>query len=133
MSDSTIHMYLNPVRADRVAAFEEFLDKVDGAMRSDRPDLVGRWQVLKATEPEEADQGVITYAFVFQGGDLDADWDLTVLLPAHFGAEEAERMLREWGENFVPFRDWVAALGSPDDEITQVGWTFSELRPSGTD
>ena len=26
--------------------------------------------------------GVTTYAFIFDGGDLDTDWELNVLMPA---------------------------------------------------
>ena len=70
-------------RADRVAAFEEFLVKVQQAVEAQRPDLEGRWRVLKATEAGD----VTTYAFIFEGGDLEADWDLRTLMPAHYGAE----------------------------------------------
>ena len=130
MTGSTVHIYLNPVRADRAAAFEQFLEMTDQAVSAQRPELASRWQVLKAVAPEPADPNVITYAFLFDGGDLDADWDLDVLLPAHYGAEEAGRMLAAWSDTFATYGEWVAALGDHDDGITQVGWTFSVLRGS---
>ena len=115
------HLYLNPIRTDRVAAFEEFLVKVQQAVEAQRPDLEGRWRVLKATEAGD----VTTYAFIFDGGDLEADWDLRTLMPAHYGADEADRLLSEAENTFAPFRAWVATLGDHDDDATQIGWTFA--------
>lgn len=124
MFEQTTHIYLNPVQAGQVDAFERFLaDVVVPTLAKHRPDLVGRWRVLRATAPEPADSAVITYAFVFDGGDL-ADWDLDTLLPAELGEQEAERQLAEWASTFVSYRRWVAALGDHPDEPTQVGWTF---------
>jgi hypothetical protein len=125
MTSSTTHIYLNPVRTDRVTAFEQFLAVVHEAVDAQRPDLAGRWQVLKATAPESGDPGLTTYAFLFDGGDLETDWDLEVLLPAHFGAEEAERLMSAAADTFAPYHDWVAALGDHDGDMPQVGWTFT--------
>ena len=115
------HIYLNPIRTDRVAAFEEFLVKVQEAVAAQRPDLEGRWQVLKATEAGD----VTTYAFIFDGGDLAADWELGTLMPAHYGADEASRLLSEAETTYAPFREWVSTLGDHDDGMTQIGWTFA--------
>jgi hypothetical protein len=124
MTNSTTHIYLNPIRTDRVNDFEQFLEVVKVAVDAQRPDLSNRWQVLRATGPGEAAAGVTTYAFIFDGGDLDTDWELSVLLPAHYGAEEAERLMSEAAGTFATFQDWVAGLGEHDDEFPQVGWTF---------
>ena len=116
------HIYLNPIRTDRVAAFEEFLVKVQEAVAAQRPDLEGRWQALKATEAGD----ITTYAFIFDGGDLEADWELETLMPAHYGADEANRLMREAEKTYAPFRQWVATLGDhDDDDMTQIGWTFA--------
>ena len=81
---------INAVRADRVAEFEEFLRSVVvPAMWDQRPDLDGRWRVLRATEPDE---GTVTFAFVCEGGAPD-DWDLRPYLETALGAEEADREL----------------------------------------
>ena len=126
MSDHLTHIYLNPVRADRADDFEEFLaDFVAPAVAAQRPQLVDRWQVLKATTPESGDPGVVTYAFIFEGGDLTDDWDLNVLLPPQYGQEEADRLLAAWATTFAPVRSWVAALRPDEDEAPQIGWTFT--------
>lgn len=125
MNDRTTHIYLNPVRADRAEDFERFLsDVVRPATASLRPHLVGRWQLLKATNPEPADAGVITYALIFDGGDLDEDWDLAKILPAHYGDDEADRLLEEWSSTFASYQSWIAALGEQDDDFVQIGWSF---------
>jgi hypothetical protein len=122
--EQTTHIYLNPVQAEHADAFERFLaEVVVPTVAKHRPDLVGRWRVLRATAAEPADDAVITYAFVFDGGEL-ADWDLNTLIPAEYGEQEAQRRLAEWASTFVPYQQWVAALGDHPDEPTQVGWTF---------
>ena len=76
-----LHLVLNPVRADRADDFERFLvESVAPALRAERPDLDGRWRVLRSTQPSD---GVVTYAFIFEGGSLAEHWELDVLLPAH--------------------------------------------------
>jgi hypothetical protein len=64
--------------------------------------------VLKATEAGD----VTTYAFIFDGGDLDADWELRTLMPAHYGSDEADRLLSEAEDTYAPFREWVATLAT---------------------
>lgn len=34
---------------------------------------------------------VVPYAFMFEGGSLTEDWDLDVVLPAHYGDEQTDR------------------------------------------
>ena len=83
----------NAVRADRVAEFEEFLRSVVvPAMWDQRPDLDGRWRVLRAAE---ADEGTVTFAFVCEGGAPD-DWDLRPYLETALGAAEADRELERF-------------------------------------
>jgi hypothetical protein len=127
MFEQTTHIYLNPVRVDQAEAFEKFLtDVVVPAVAAHRPHLVDRWRVLKASGPEPADDAVITYAFVFDGGELD-DWDLGTLLPAQYGDEEASRLLATWAATFAPYQSWIAALGDHEEETPQVGWTFEPV------
>jgi hypothetical protein len=126
MTNSTTHIYLNPIRTDRVNDFEQFLDAVKVAVDAQRPDLSGRWQVLRETVPDNAATGVTTYAFIFDGGDLNTDWELNVLLPSHYGDEEAEHLMSGAAGTFATFQDWVAALGEHEDGMPQVGWTFEK-------
>jgi hypothetical protein len=121
-----VHLGLNPVRADRTEAFERFLsDVVEPAQRAQRPDLVGQWQVLRA---REAANGVVTYAFMLTGGSLEEDWDLGVLLAAHHGEEEAERLLQEWVESFAPLDAWAESAVAEGAESNQVVWTMEQVR-----
>jgi hypothetical protein len=70
---------------------------------------------------------VLTYAFLFDGGDPDVDWELGKLLPQQYGDDETERLLHDWDNMFVPYRRWVTSMGEPEDDITQPGWTFTTL------
>ena len=120
-----LHLGLNPVRADRAEDFERFLaEVVTPAVRAQRPDLDGRWRVLRSTAPSD---GVVTYAFMLQGGTLAEDWELGVLLPAHFGEEEADRLIRGWVETFAPLDDWAEAAVSAGREDNQVVWTMEPI------
>ena len=132
MTSSTTHIYLNPIRSDRVEDFERFLEVVRVAVDAQRPDLRDRWQVLRAAGPGDKDSGVTTYAFIFDGGDRDADWELNVLMPAQYGQEEAERLMSEAAGTYATFQDWVASLGAHDQEHPQIGWTF-EAHPKPLD
>jgi hypothetical protein len=126
MSDQQTHVILNPVRTDRAEEFERFLrETVVPAVRARSPELDGRWHVLRATEPDG--DGVVTYVFLFDGGDLDDDWDLGTLLPAHYGTEEGERLLDEWLGTFAPRSEWAGLLADEDDDGPQVGWTLTPV------
>jgi hypothetical protein len=128
MFEQQTHLYLNPVAADRAQEFERFLlDVVEPAIRGHRPDLIGRWRILKPTQPETGDDGVLTYAFLFDGGDLDEDWELAKLLPQEYGEDEAQRLIQNCFALFVPYRRWVTSMGESENEITQRGWTFTTL------
>src|SRR3954454_16436073 len=103
MFEQPTHIYLNPVASERAEEFERFLiDAVVPAIRAERPDLDGRWHVLKPAAPEASDDSICTYAFVFDGGSLEDDWELDTILPAHYGTEEASRLVAGWMETFVP-------------------------------
>ena len=133
MADQTTHIYLNPVAADRSADFEKFLrDIVEPVLQESRPDLVGKYRYLKATQPDGDEPAVVTYAFIFDGGDLDEDWELNRLLSPRYGDEEAERLLDEWGATFIPLERWLAALGGRADGSGQVGWTFEPVEPTAS-
>jgi hypothetical protein len=84
---------INAVRADRVDEFEEWLGTVVlPAVRSQRPDLDGRWRVLRATD---ADEGTVVFAFVCEGGAPE-DWDLRPYLEKALGPAEADRALERF-------------------------------------
>jgi hypothetical protein len=120
-----VHFGLNPVRAERAEDFERFLaNVVVPAIRAQRPDLDGRWRLMRSTEPAD---GVVTYAFMFEGGTLDEDWELNVLLPAHYGADEADRLIREWVETFAPLDAWAAGAVSSGRDSNQVVWTMEAV------
>ena len=131
MPDEQTHLYLTPVSADRADEFEPFLlDVAAPAVAAKRPDLVGRWRLLRPSRAEAADDTVLTYAFLFDGGDPEQDWDLSKLLPLHYGQEEADRLLQGWTATFVPYRRWITAIGEPDEDLAQPGWTFNTLHPA---
>lgn len=131
MSDQQIHIYLNSVAVDRSAEFEKFLsDTVEPLVQETRPDLVGKYRYLRATRPDSDKRAVVTYAFIFDGGNLEEDWELHRLLSPRYGDQEAERLLDEWGRTFVPLEQWLAALGERADESGQIGWTFEAVGPS---
>ena len=120
-----LHVGLNPVQADRAEDYERFLAEVVApAVRAQRPDLDGRWRLMRSTEPSN---GVVTYAFMLEGGTLAEDWELDVLLPAHYGAEEAERLIKEWVETFAPLDAWAEAAVSSGRESNQVVWTMEPV------
>jgi len=120
-----LHLGLNPVRADRAEDFERFLaEVVTPAVRGQRPDLDGRWRVLRSTAPSD---GVVTYAFMLEGGTLAEDWELGVLLPAHYGEEEADRLIKGWVETFAPLDGWAEAAVSAGREDNQVVWTMEPV------
>jgi hypothetical protein len=50
---------------------------------------------------ETADRGV-TFAFLLEDGSLTEDGELDLILPAHQGKEEADRLLAEWAGSFAP-------------------------------
>ena len=120
-----LHLGLNPVRSDRAEDFERFLaEVVVPAVRAQRPDLDGRWRVMRASEPAG---DVVTYAFMFDGGSLMQDWDLGILLPGHYGQDEAERLIREWGDTFAPLDTWAEAAVSAGRDTNQMVWTMEPV------
>jgi hypothetical protein len=101
---------LNPVRADRAGDFEEWLRTVVvPAVQRHRPEQDGRWSVLRA---EQAEDGVVIFAFLFDGGPAE-DWELQPLLEQALGPAGAEAALRrmsdmlegdQYGWSLVPVR-----------------------------
>jgi hypothetical protein len=72
--------------------------------------------------------GVVTYAFMLEGGSLAEDWELGVLLPAHYGKDEADRLLNEWVETFAPLDVWAEAVADSGREANQAVWTLEPVR-----
>lgn len=122
-----LHLVLHPVRADRVDDFQRFLNEViRPAVAAERPHLEGRLRVLRSTEPSD---GVVTYAFLLEGGDLAEDWELDDVLVAHYGEAEAERLTSDWVETFAPLTRWAQAAASAGGDSNQAVWTL-EAEPS---
>ena len=85
---------INPVIAERADDFEDWLRTiVVPAAKEHRPELAGRWEVLRAAEQ---DDGTVIFVFIFRGGDA-AEWSLGSLLDQALGAEGAERALAHLG------------------------------------
>ena len=120
-----LHLGLNPVRSDRTEDFERFLaEVVVPAVRAQRPDLDGRWRVMRTSQPSG---NVVTYVFMLEGGSLAEDWELNVLLPAHFGKEEADRLLGDWVETFAPLETWTDAALASGRDSGQVALTLTPV------
>jgi hypothetical protein len=105
---------INRVRADRADDFEAFVRAVVvPATRGQRPDLDGRWRVLRATAAED---GVVVFAFVCEGG-VPTDWELRPVLEASLGREGADSAMRRFGELLIQ---------------EQEGWFLTALPLDGT-
>ena len=127
MSDQ-LHVVLQPVQAERARDFERFLsDVVAPAVQAQRPDLGQRWRVLRSVETAK---GVVTFVILLEGGSLTQDWELDELLPAHYGEQEAKRLIGEWIESFAPLTPWAEDAVSRGQESNQLVWT---LEPVPTD
>lgn len=71
--------------------------------------------------------GVVTYAFLLEGGSLEEDWELGLVVPAHYGQDEAERLFGSWSETFAPLDPWAAAAVSSGRETNQVAWSLEPV------
>jgi hypothetical protein len=124
MSDQ-MHVVLQPVRADRADDFERFLTGVVApAVQAQRPELGQRWRVLRSVETS---QGVVTFVILLEGGSLTEDWELDDLLPAHYGEEEAKRLMGEWTESFAPLTPWAEDAVAAGQESNQLVWTLESV------
>jgi hypothetical protein len=104
---------INSVVAERADEFEEWLRSVVvPACNERRPETRGLWRVLRATE---ADNGVVVFAFVFQGGVPD-DWELEPILVEALGQDGADDAL-------------AAFAGMLKGE--QQSWAFTEVPLDG--
>ena len=85
-------LVINPVLAERADDFEGWLRSVvHPAMLEHQPELVGRFRVLRAGEAED---GVVPFAFLFDGGE-PTDWELQPLLVRALGGDAAAEALAE--------------------------------------
>ena len=83
---------INPVIADRAGDFEDWLRTVLApATRDHRPELLDRWEVLRATKPED---GLVIFTFLFYGGEA-AEWQMEPILAQALGPEGARRALED--------------------------------------
>jgi hypothetical protein len=123
--EQTVHLVMTPVREDRAASFERFLaDVVAPAVDAQRPELSGRWQVLRA---DGVVAGAVAYVFLLHGGSLAEDWELDVLLPAHYGQEETDRLAGEWADTFAQLGPWADATVALGVAANQLAWTLSPV------
>jgi hypothetical protein len=129
MFDDTTHIYVTPVAADRADDFDRFLrEVVIPAVDARRPELSGRWRALRPSAP---DDGALTYVFLFDGGDLESDWDLGPVFEEHFGKQQAERYFQQWDDLTVPVRRWAEGLHEESGSV-QIGWTCSPVTRTST-
>ena len=83
---------INPVLAGRADDFEDWLRAVlVPATREHRPELLDRWEVLRAAKEED---GQVIFTFFFYGGQA-ADWQMEPILAQALGAEGARRALED--------------------------------------
>jgi hypothetical protein len=81
---------INSVLADRADEFEDWLRSVVvPAANEFRPETRNLWRVLRASE---ADDDVVVFAFVFEGGQPD-DWELEPILVEALGQDGANDAL----------------------------------------
>jgi hypothetical protein len=81
---------INRVIPDRAGDFEDWLRTVlVPASREHRPELLDRWEVLRATKEED---GLVIFTFLFYGGG-PAEWQMEPILAQALGAEGARRAL----------------------------------------
>jgi hypothetical protein len=81
---------INPVMADRADDFEDWLRTVlVPATRDHRPELLDRWEVLRAAKEED---GQVIFTFVFYGGEA-AEWQMEPILAQALGEEGTRRAL----------------------------------------
>ena len=124
MSDQ-LHVVLQPVQAERADDFQRFLsDVVAPAVQAQRPELGQRWRVLRSVETSK---GVATFVILLEGGSLTEDWELDELLPAHYGEQEAKRLMAEWSETFAPLTPWAEDAVSTGEESNQLVWTLEPV------
>jgi hypothetical protein len=127
MMADQLHVVLHPVHAERAGDFERFvMDVIRPAVHAQRPDLEDRWRLMRATETAD---GVVTFAFLLEGGSLNDDWELDVILPAQYGQREADRLVEEWVKTFAPLAPWAEAAVSAGPNTHQVVWTCIRSRP----
>lgn len=85
---------INPVMADCAGDFEDWMRTVlVPAIRGHRPELLDRWDVLRATTE---DNGLVIFTFLFYGGQA-AEWEMEPILASALGAEAARRALQTMG------------------------------------
>ena len=129
MFDHTTHVYLTPVAADRADDFDRFLrEVVTPAVDARRPQLSERWRALRPSAP---DDDALTYIFLFDGGDLEKEWDLGPIFEEHFGEETATQHFRQWADLPIPVSRWVEGLKGESDN-RQIGWTCSPVSRMST-
>ena len=98
MTDAPTLVAVSRVRPERADEFERWLAEV--AMPAVRAEGIAddRWRLLRSTEAP-------VFVFLFTGGAPE-DWDLSRLLPIHYGTERAEQELRTFSEMLETEQDF---------------------------
>lgn len=127
-------LILNPVHTDRAGEFEVFVRDVLGpAVQAQQPELRDKVRLWKASEPEPGSGAITIFAFVAEGVSSWDDLDLLPTFTAHYGAEEAKRLLDTFGDFFADNQVWAAAWtaamspGAGEEEGRQYGWQMQQL------
>lgn len=96
-SGEKLWVVLTPIRADKRAAFEQFVQEiVVPAVRRIAPAVYRQVRALYPTQPDT--DGAYTYAFLMDPLLPDASYDFAVLFRQAYTEEETQAYLRLWKE-----------------------------------
>jgi hypothetical protein len=119
-------LIFNPVRAEAADGFETYVRDVLGpAVASHEPEMLDKVELWRASEPEPGDAGIIVYAFLARGVSSWEELELEPAFRSHYGEEEAEKALEQFGKFFADHRAWVESWSSrevDEGEGSQYGW-----------
>jgi hypothetical protein len=86
---SSVGMFINVIKADKVQAFETFVKRLHEAMaktdKEDRKKQAAGWRVFKSTQPDA--QGNVVYLFLIDP-TADVDYTITRIMVDVFPREE---------------------------------------------
>ncbi len=130
MSTDPMFVILNPVRADAAEDFETYVREVlSPAVASHQPEMLGKVELWRASEPEPGDAGIIVYAFLARGVTSWEELELAPAFRSHYGEQQAETELGRFGRFFVDHRAWIGSWSSrelDEDETSQYGWRMEQ-------
>jgi hypothetical protein len=123
-------LILNPVRTERAEDFERYVREVIGpAVGAQQPAMLSKVRLWRASEPEPGATGILIYAFVVEGASSWEDLNLAPLFSAHYGDDEAGRLLKQFDEFFVDHGTWVESWSAHEvgeENGPQYGWQMEQ-------